>query len=160
MRRNSCCFTGHRSIPTDQYQRIFDLTEIVVENFINKGYRYFCTGGALGFDTLSALVILKLKERYSFIQLILVLPCLNQTKLWKEKDLLTYEYIKQKADKIIYTSEMYTYGCMHKRNRHLVNNSSLCICYLKENTGGTFYTVNYAKKQNLSIVNIENCSIT
>ena len=35
---------------------------------------------------------------------------------------------------------------MHKRNRHLVDNSSRCICFLTEKTGGTFYTVNYASE--------------
>ena len=43
---------------------------------------------------------------------------------------------------------------MHKRNRHLVDNSSICICYLTENSGGTFYTVNYAKKQGLTVINL------
>ena len=44
--------------------------------------------------------------------------------------------------------------CLKKRNRHLVDNSSVCICYLTENKGGTFYTVNYANSKQLKIVNI------
>ena len=43
---------------------------------------------------------------------------------------------------------------MHKRNRHLVDNSSICVCYLTENKGGTFYTVEYAKSKNLKVINI------
>ena len=50
------------------------------------------------------------------------------------------------ADKVVYTSQDYYSGCMHKRNRHLVDNSSRCICFLNEKTGGTFYTVNYASE--------------
>ena len=42
---------------------------------------------------------------------------------------------------------------MHKRNRHLVDNSSRCICFLTEKTGGTFYTVNYASEHGLMIIN-------
>ena len=45
---------------------------------------------------------------------------------------------------------------MHKRNRHLANNSSVCVCYLTEESGGTFYTVNYAKQKGLEIINIPN----
>lgn len=43
---------------------------------------------------------------------------------------------------------------MHKRNRHLVDNSSRCICFLTEKTGGTFYTVNYASEHGLTIINV------
>ena len=43
---------------------------------------------------------------------------------------------------------------MHKRNRHLVNNSSLCICYLTEEKGGTYYTVKYAQENQLAVVNV------
>lgn len=43
---------------------------------------------------------------------------------------------------------------MHKRNRHLVDNSSACISYLTENKGGTFYTVNYAKSKGVEVINI------
>ena len=43
---------------------------------------------------------------------------------------------------------------MFRRNRHLVNYSSLCICYLNKTYGGTAYTVNYAKENNLKIENM------
>ena len=43
---------------------------------------------------------------------------------------------------------------MFKRNRHLVNHSSACICYLEKPTGGTAYTVNYARKCGLQIINL------
>lgn len=82
------------------------------------------------------------------------MPCINQTKGWSKKNIEIYDSIKQQADKIIYTSNEYTRGCMHKRNRYLIDNSSLCICFLTKNKGGTFYTVNYAKKQSLKVINI------
>ena len=43
---------------------------------------------------------------------------------------------------------------MFKRNRHLIDNSSLCICYLTKNSGGTAFTVNYALKKGLIITNV------
>lgn len=128
--------------------------EKVIEESIQTGYLYFGTGGALGFDTLAANTVIKLRAEYPDIKLILVLPCKTQTRGWKQSDIEEYERIIKAADKVVYTSENYFSGCMHKRNRHLVNNSSLCICYLTEDIGGTFYTVNYAKQNGLSIVNI------
>lgn len=64
-----------------------------------------------------------------------------------------YNRIMKAADKVVYTSQDYYNGCMHKRNRHLVDNSSRCICFLTEKTGGTFYTVNYASEHGLMIIN-------
>lgn len=149
-----CCFTGHRIIPSGMEQKLIRVTEKVVENSIKSGYRYFGVGGALGFDTIAALVVLKLRESYPSIKLILVLPCLNQIRGWSTEDIEIYENIKKQADKIVYTSKEYTRGCMHKRNRHLANNSSLCICYLTEEKGGTYYTVKYAQENQLAVVNV------
>ena len=42
---------------------------------------------------------------------------------------------------------------MHERNRHLADNSSACICYLTEKTGGTSYTAEYAKRKKLLVIN-------
>jgi len=99
-------------------------------------------------------VVLELKAKYPQIKLILVLPCRNQTRGWKEQDIKIYNDIMAKADKVVYVSENYYNGCMHKRNRHLVNNSSVCVCYITEDMGGTFYTVNYARENNLRIINV------
>ena len=121
---------------------------------IEQGYRYFGCGGALGFDTLAAQTVLRLREIYPEIRLILVLPCRDQTRGWKQADVAEYDRIMKAADKVTYTSEQYYSGCMHKRNRHLVDNSSLCICYLTEQSGGTAYSVNYARSQGLKIINV------
>ena len=128
------------------------LKEILIE-LIDNGYIYFSTGGALGFDTLSAQTVLDLKSDYPQIKLILVLPCLSQTNGWNPLDIEIYKVIKKKADKVFYTSQEYSRGYMQKRNRHLVDNSSVCVCYLTQNTGGTAYTVEYAKRKNLLVIN-------
>ena len=87
MKEKTCCFTGHREIPSGQRRRIFAKTEEAIEGLIKKGYLYFGAGGALGFDTIAAFAVLKLKERYPDIRLILVLPCFSQTRGWSEEDI-------------------------------------------------------------------------
>ena len=152
----TCCFTGHRVIPSGEKETIRNLLETAIEKAIQDGYRFFRTGGALGFDTLAAQTVLELKQQYPHIWLILVLPCINQTKGWKQADIDEYERIRALADKVVYTSREYTSGCMHKRNRHLVDNSSLCICYLTKLSGGTAYTVRYAESKGVYVRNIAN----
>ena len=136
------CFTGHREIP---FLRLFTVKQKLkktVEDLINQGYCYFGAGGALGFDTLAARIVLDLRKTYSQVKLILVLPCKSQADRWSYSDKEVYESIKEQADKVVYTSEEYTKGCMFKRNRYLVDKSSVCVCYLDKDTGGTAYTVN------------------
>lgn len=150
----TCCFTGHRNLPQDKYEDIKESTRREVIKLINKGVRYFGAGGALGFDTLAAQVVLELKEIYPDIKLILVLPCYNQTAKWNREDIEMYELIKSQCDKFVYTSKEYDSQCMFRRNKHLVDNSNYCICYLKRLKGGTAFTVNYAKQNHLEIINI------
>ena len=154
LRKHTCCFTGHRRIPKEDLKTLKSRLRAEIVSAIENGYIFFGAGGALGFDTLAAQTVLELKNQYTQVRLILVLPCVSQTKLWREQDVSEYERNKRNADKVVYTSQQYTYDCMKKRNRHLVDNSSLCISYLKERTGGTAYTVSYAKKHGLHIINI------
>lgn len=154
MKERTACFTGHRTIPFLQRRKIEKRTEEALIEAIKQGYRFFGAGGALGFDTLAAQTVLRLRKTYPQIKLILVLPCLSQTRGWKSEDIAEYERIKAAADKVVYTSQEYTRDCMFKRNRHLVDNSSLCLAYLTENTGGTAYTVDYARSKGLIIRNV------
>lgn len=52
------------------------------------------------------------------------------------------------------TQEEYSDGCMHRRNRHLVDNSSVCVCYLNKDGGETDYTVGYARLKGLEAINL------
>ena len=154
MREKTCCFSGHRIIPEWEYVQIQAKLRVAVRRLILSGYRYFGSGGALGFDTMAAQTVLLLQHEFPEIKLILVLPCLSQAERWMERDKKIYEDIKQRANKVVYISKEYTKDCMFKRNRHLVDCSSVCICYLNRQTGGTAYTVEYAKENGLLIENV------
>lgn len=150
----TCCFTGHRDIAPYTLDTVFEQTKAVVTLLVSKGFKYFGTGGALGFDTIAAQAVLSVKETHPEIKLILVLPCENQTKYWKQQDIDVYNDIKLRADKVKVLAPHYYNGCMQKRNRHLVDCSSACICFLTKHEGGTAYTVDYAKQKGLDIINV------
>ena len=154
MKSKTCCFTGHRNLSESDILDIQQQLYIIIESLIKKGVIYYGCGGAIGFDTMAAETVLELKKIYPQVKLIMVLPCYDQDKYWPAKDKEKYVYINNQADKIVYTSKEYTSDCMLKRNRHLVDNSSYCICYLRNNTGGTAYTVSYAKSKSLNIIQI------
>lgn len=154
MRSHTCCFTGHRQIPVERQLEIVKRLEGEIFSLYQRGVRYYGAGGVRGFDTLASQTVLHLRKSCPGMKLILVLPCLTQTKGWPAADMLEYERIKGLADKVVYTSQEYTNGCMLKRNRHLVDYSSVCVCYLTKDSGGTAYTVRYAKGQGLDVINL------
>ena len=154
MREQTCCFTGHRELPVWGREQLAEKLEDTITGLIDRGIRFYGAGGARGWDTLAAQTVLRLKGRFPHIKLILVFPCRTQTKGWPAADVAEYERIKALADKVVYTSQEYTRGCMHKRNRHLVDHSSVCVCYLTKKDGGTAYTVDYAERQGLEVINL------
>lgn len=153
LKNYTCCFTGHRKITSNIFLLKYKLKKAIV-SLIEKGVIYFGSGGAIGFDTLAALTVLELKKKYPQIKLIMILPCKNQELKWSEKDKKQYYNLLELCDKKTYVSEYYHRGCMHKRNRYLVDNSRYCIAYLNQNTGGTYYTVNYAIDNHVQVINL------
>lgn len=151
---SSCCFTGHRNISSFERTRIQEQLESEIVQLIHQGvYGFFC-GGALGFDTLAALAVLKIREIYTHIKLIMVLPCRDQAERWSDRNRGIYDRILNEADEVIYTAEHYYNGCMLRRNRRLVDSSDVCICYLAKTSGGTAYTIAYAKERGLRVINL------
>ena len=150
----TCCFTGHRDL--DLTTALFSTLRAEIEKAYQLGYRIFCAGGALGFDTMAALNVLALRNTaHNDMRLHLVLPYREQSERWSKHDRHMYNEILKQADVVEYTSEQYTNWCMHTRNRRLVELSSYCICYLRaDGKSGTAYTVDYARKKGLHTVNL------
>ena len=62
-----------------------------------------------------------------------------------------YSRIKAAADEVVILHESYLPGCMQERNRALVDSSSACIAFCRRATGGTAYTLRYARSRGLEI---------
>ena len=154
MREVTCCFTGHRELPAQGMQALRRRLEETLRELIAQGFRYFGAGGALGFDTLAAQMVLALRREYPAVRLILVLPCRDQARGWNQAQQQEYSRIQAQADKVVYIQERYAPGCMHRRNRHLANASSVCVCYLTKQRGGTKYTVGYCRAHGVKVINL------
>lgn len=148
-----CCFTGHRAVSNIHKERLVANLPKIIKGLINDGITDFITGGALGFDTLAAEAVLKLKKEFPVVRLILALPCRNQTKGWNKSQISTYEEILNRADEVIYISGEYTPECMHKRNRFMVDSSAHCVFFMTSPRGGTAYTVKYALESDINMIN-------
>ncbi len=155
----SVCFTGHRTIAEDKEKlsaRLYTLLErLVTEQKITDFY----TGGAVGWDALAALTVLKLRESYPEVKLHLVLPCPfeEQSTKWNETQKTEYLHILGLVDSVEQVSERYYNGCMKARNARLVELASdCCICYWNPSNfrSGTGQTVRMAQKKGIEVINL------
>ncbi len=156
--QRSACFTGHRDLSESEKtlsERLYALLEkLVTEEKITDFY----AGGAVGFDTIAAKCVLRLREKYKQVRLHLVLPCPNeeQTRGWTASQKYEFKIILSRADSVEYTSDHQYRGCMGVRNARLVERADAhCICYYdKTRKSGTGQTVGMAKKKGLEITNL------
>lgn len=151
--KKSCCFTGHRIIHKEHIERLMQNIPLTIKALAAEGVTDFICGGALGFDTLAAQLVIAAKDTLPDIRLILALPCREQSKSWTLAAQKSYREILNFADETVYVSDEYYNGCMQKRNRFMVDNSSHCIFYMASPRGGTAYTVKYAIKNGLLMHN-------
>ena len=149
-----CCFTGHRSYSPAVAAELITKVDLVLDRLYAAGVREFCTGGALGFDTLAALRVIAFRDAHPDCKLILILPCGDQARRWSDKDKALYERVRAAADSETVLFSSYTPECMHARNRALVDGSDYCVAYLARNSGGTLYTCSYALKKGVELINL------
>ncbi len=163
LNRYVCCFTGHRPQKLPWYfnendKRYFltreDVKNAIIEA-IKRGFNYFISGMALGYDIMCAELVLELKKIYPHIKLECAIPCPEQDIKWNSVAKARYRKVLSQADKIMTISNHYDNECMQKRNEYMINNSSLVIALYNGKGGGTAKTIDYAKKQNCEIVVIK-----
>ena len=152
LREQTACFTGSRQLAAEERGHLLPQLTQTVETLLAEGIRYFGVGGALGFDELAARAVLSLREAHPQLRLILVLPCPDWNRLWPSADRDRYAWIVGQADKMVTVAPHYHPGCMQMRNRYLVDNSAVCVCCRRSDTGGTAYTARYAEKQGLRLI--------
>lgn len=155
------CFTGHRpqSLPfgfNEQHPDCVAIKESLkgeIIHCIESGATDFITGMALGVDMWAAEAVIALKSKYPNIRLIAAIPCPNQAQHWNKESVKRYEGILARCDEQVLVSETYFTGCMHVRNKYMVDHSDTVIAvYNQSESGGTASTVRYAKKKNKKII--------
>ncbi len=144
----TCAVTGHRKVNDDL--DLENLKEVFIKQ-INNGYDTFLIGMALGFDTICFEILYSLKKEYD-IKLIACVPCENQSRGFPLEDKNKYFKMLDVANEVIFVSKDYNRWCMFKRNRFMVDNSSLLVAYLREDKGGTKNTVEYAERKKIEII--------
>lgn len=162
-RDNTCSFTGYRpsKLPwgsDEDDDRCIALKRQLyqfAENVYSTGIRHFICGMALGCDMYFCEEIIKLRKKYPEITLEAAVPCEEQAEKWSEKLRSRYFDLIQQCDYETLVSRKYSLDCMIKRNKYMVDHSSVVIAVFDGIFGGTMQTVGYARKQGLKILEIK-----
>lgn len=149
---NTVAFTGHRAVKKD-----FNIEDLIytVESLIIGGKDTFLIGMAIGFDTICFETLLKLKKSYPQIKIVACIPCENQSKSWNFAQKIKYNYLLEKADEKIILGKEYSPNAMLKRNRFMVDNSSVLVAYIYKTVGGSYYTAKYAVENDKEIIYVK-----
>lgn len=143
-KKKTALFIGNR----DCYQvKEADIEQAII-TAIENGIKIFLNGGQGYFDKTCAVIVHRLKKRFPHIKNILVIPY-RDFKVFNDSlfDEIVYPFE-------VHTFSYYTYKSgSPKRNRWAVDHSSVAICFVYR-SGGAEKTLEYAKKQNLKIIDL------
>lgn len=161
-RQESCCFTGHRpaKLPWRYNEedgwclalkrRIAD----AVEAAYDQGYRHFLCGMAQGCDLYFCECVLALRERRPDVTVEAAIPCPTQADGWPAALRERYDRLVAACDFETLVSARYSSSCMQRRDRYMVDHASLLIAAFDGSPGGTRYTVEYAMRRGVSVVDL------
>ncbi len=126
----------------------------VICRMAELGYTDFVSGVAMGFDTWVAEDVLRLKAERRSVTLECAIPFPTQADRWSERDRFRRERILAAADSVVTLSPTYAKNAFFLRNRYMVDGADAVVCCYDGKTGGTAYTIEYAKRLGKTIIQI------
>ena len=160
----ACAFTGHRpkSFPwgyDENAPSCVLLKEVLasqISALAEQGVTDFLSGMAQGVDLWCAQIVLDLRKKNPALKLHAILPCEGQERKWTASAQEHYRSILAQANEVIYVGQEYSRNCMLKRNRCLVDHSSILLAvYNGTYQSGTGMTVRYAQRLKREIIIID-----
>ncbi len=157
----TCCFSGHRPprLPWGSQEddpRCLELkarlARALTEAY-HEGYRHFLCGMAQGTDLYFCQAVLDLRRTHPEVTLEAAIPFTGQADRWPETDRRRRQTLLDQCDLETVVQHTYSPGCMNRRNRYMVDRSSLLIAiYDGIPQGGTLNTLAYAMRKGVRTV--------
>lgn len=150
-------FFGHREV--EGAAEIESRLERLLHDLITrKQYVEFLVGRDGEFDLLVALAIRRAVKQYGYgnTSLILVLPYMKAEYRDNEQNYLSYY---DEAEICSESSDAHYKSAIQVRNRSMVDRSDLVVCCIQHKSGGTYRTMQYAKKQGKQVRNLADCQL-
>ncbi|MGL5753652.1 MAG: SLOG family protein [Paraclostridium sp.] len=164
---STVCFTGHRSINgsydifDDNWSKVRNKLEYIIEECIKLGVTDFISGCALGVDTLAFIMVHNLKEKYPHIKNHLAIPFDGFNNRWNESSKELFNAMLSGCDSRVNCRDLEKYSNTNNykvqlmlRNMYMVDNSGIVIAVYNGERGGTQNCYNYAKSKDRVIIRI------
>ena len=145
-------FFGHRYI--DNPFRIEErLEEHIYRLLTEKEYVDFLVGRDGEFDQFASSAVLRVRKRYrdDNSSLILVLPYARAEYLNNEE---SYHNYYSEVEISYEASKAHPKAAIQIRNREMVDRADLILCCIEREKGGAWQTVQYAIKQEKTVINL------
>ena len=155
MKKNTCCFFGHRTINETEELKS-KLADIIEKLIVDEEVSIFLFGSKSYFNSLCLKIVTEIKEKYPHIKRIYVRA--------------EYPYISEQYKKFLlenYEGTYYPEKIMNsgrasyvKRNYEMIDNSQFCIVYYDEQCAtttrksGTKIALDYAIKKCKKIIRV------
>ena len=97
---------------------------------------------------------LRLRQMHPDVTVEAAVPCPSQADAWPPDQRRRYERLVAACDFETLVSACYTPACMQRRDRYMVDHAALLIAAFDGSPGGTRYTVEYAMRRGLEIVDL------
>ena len=145
-----CAFFGHRdTVITPQLEERLTQT---LRQLIDEGIDEFwcCEQGT--FDWICRVVTLKLKKEFDFINVWYV--CAYNPNKYSR---IRQESLDRMFDGLIYNDKIargVPRFAILRRNRYIVQNADVIVCYVEHDYGGAYQTIELAKSYTKRILNL------
>ena len=141
----TCCFFGHKDTPSSVYEKLEEAVEKII---VEDGVSSFLVGNQGQFDSMALSALRKLKLKYPHINYNVVLAYMPAEKeVWNP-----YEYGETMLPEGI--ESVHPRYAISWRNKWMVNESDMVICYITHGWGGAAKYAELANKHNKTILNI------
>ncbi|MBP3360476.1 MAG: hypothetical protein J6N52_06460 [Clostridia bacterium] len=135
-------FCGHGDV---QYSdEIRESLYTIIEDLIKQGADEFLLGGYGSFDLMAAHTVKSLKEKYPYIESVLVVAYINRGFDKDLYDCSEYPPIENVPKRF----------AILKRNEWMVKNADVIVAYISHDWGGAAKTLSYARQKKKRIINI------
>ena len=160
-KEKACAFTGH----TPEKLRQGQISDAQVDFWLNQkileavkdGYSIFISGLARGTDIIAAEAVLRVRKTIpecKDIKLVIARPLENFGASWTEDWKERRDIVVNEADEVVDIWTLYSRNqrTFHARDRWMVDHANRIIAMYLGIPGGTQYTIGYAKRQGIEVI--------
>lgn len=143
-----CSFFGHKDTPSTVYPQLKGCIEGLI---VNRDVTNFMVGNQGGFDSMVLKALRELKQQYPQVCYSVALAYMPGERQEYELYDLTETFLPERIEAVPKRF------AISYRNKYMVRESDIVLCYITHSWGGAAQFVEYAEKQGKEVINLANC---